>query len=130
MDGNYNSLVENVKELQKELRGCSESIIQLKTIIEQHTKKSFEDSEKLRTIEQKINKFEGAISVTNRIVTALGGSMVAFCVWIVTSNYGAQQRISDTNGRISVLESRLSRNEVDVKAISNDIKGYYDAGKN
>ena len=84
---------------------------------------------KVETIETEMDKQRGALSLVKWFGGfALTGTL-SFCVWIVQGSVNTNDRMGDTNQKVALLESRLSRNEADLNAITNDMKGYYDVSK-
>ena len=112
LEKKIDSLSENVKNLSEQVVRLTETNNHQKSLGE-------ENSRKIDALEQDVRKASGAVSLLNKISMICGGSVIAFCTWLVSSHTSTQQRLADTNQKVAILEAKSIRLDTDVAALSN-----------
>ena len=111
LEKKIDSLSENVKNLSEQAVRLTETNNHQKSLGE-------ENSRKIDALEQDVRKASGAVSLLNKISMICGGSVIAFCTWLVSSHTSIQQRLADTNQKVAILEAKSIRLDTDVAALS------------
>ncbi len=83
-------------------------MLRLTVINEQHKSLSDENAKKIERLEGDMQQAKGAINLLKAVSGVAVASMITFCTWIVSTNQGTQQRISDTNQKVAVIESKMA----------------------
>ncbi|MEI1744300.1 hypothetical protein V8P95_07495 [Acinetobacter baumannii] len=101
-------LEKKVDDIRQEVKSLSESLIQIKTINEHQKAQSEENARKIEKLESGAQKTEGAITFLKFFGGFALTGMITFCTWIVSNNQAMHQRISDTNQKVAVIESKIA----------------------
>lgn len=114
LEGKLDVISTDVKQLSRE-------VLVLTTINDSQKQAAEINSKKLEVIDSDVHAAKGAISFMRWFVTIIGGllttSFVSFGVWIVSTNTATQQRISDSNQRVAVMETQVARIDADVRSM-------------
>ena len=103
---------ELLKEMQKDIRGLNDRLIELSALYKHHDEMSVSNARRIDQLEQAASSAKGSIS----IIKILGGSMsailltsgISFCTWIVSANGQLKEQISNTNKEIAVLNYQIA----------------------
>lgn len=105
----YGTRIERkLDSVQQEVKTLSETVLRLTVVNEQHKSLSGENAKKIDRLEDDSQQAKGAINLLKVFGSVAIGSMITFCTWIVSTNQGTQQRISDTNQKVAVIESKMA----------------------
>lgn len=114
-------LEEKLDVISTDVKQLSREVLVLATINDSQKQAAETNSKKLEVVESDVQVAKGAISFMRWFVSIVGGvlatSFVSFGVWIVSTNTATQQRISDSNQRVAVMETQVSRIDADVKSM-------------
>lgn len=114
-------LEEKLDAISTDVKQLSREVLVLTTINDSQKQAAETNSKKLEVVESDVQVAKGAISFVRWFVSIVGGllttSFVSFGVWIVSTNTATQQRISDSNQRVAVMETQLARIDADVKSM-------------
>lgn len=114
-------LEEKLDAISTDVKQLSREVLVLTTINDSQKQAAETNSKKLEVVESDVQVAKGAISFMRWFVSIVGGllatSFVSFGVWIVSTNTATQQRISDSNQRVAVMETQLARIDADVKSM-------------
>ncbi|MBP8005286.1 MAG: hypothetical protein KAZ18_00035 [Acinetobacter sp.] len=103
--------------IQQELKSCSDTVLRLTVVNEQHKSLSLDNSKKIERLEASSQQAKGAINLLKIFGSVAIGAMITFCSWIVSNNATTQQRISDTNQRAAILEAKLINIDSDIASL-------------
>ena len=103
---------ELLKEMQKDIRGLNDRLIELSALYKHHDEMSVSNARRIDQLEQAASSAKGSIS----IIKILGGSMsailltsgISFCTWVVSTNGQLKEQISNTNKEIAVLNYQIA----------------------
>ncbi|ETR94514.1 hypothetical protein [Acinetobacter lactucae] len=101
-------LEKKVDDIRQEVKLVSEGLVQIKTINEHQKAQSEENARKIEKLESGAQKTEGAITFLKFFGGFAIAGMITFCTWIVSNNQAMHQRISDTNQKVAVIESKIA----------------------
>lgn len=105
----YGTRIERkLDSVQQEVKLLSETVLRLTVINEQHKSLSDENAKKIERMEGEIQQAKGAINLLKVVSGVAVASLITFCTWIVSTNQVTQQRISDINQKVAVIESKLA----------------------
>lgn len=105
----YGTRIERkLDSVQQEVKLLSETVLRLTVINEQHKSLSDENAKKIERMEGEIQQAKGAINLLKIVSGVAVASLITFCTWIVSANQVTQQRISDINQKVAVIESKLA----------------------
>ncbi|QUV68678.1 hypothetical protein KPZ59_00917 [Acinetobacter baumannii] len=105
----YGTRIERkLDSVQQEVKTLSETVLRLTVINEQHKSLSDENAKKIERLEGDIQQAKGAINLLKIVSGVAVASLITFCTWIVSSNQVTQQRISDINQKVAVIESKIA----------------------
>lgn len=114
-------LEEKLDVISTDVKQLSREVLVLATINDSQKQAAETNSKKLEVVESDVQVAKGAISFMRWFVSIVGGvlatSFVSFGVWIVSTNTATQQRISDSNQRVAVMETQVARIDADVKSM-------------
>lgn len=114
-------LEEKLDAISTDVKQLSREVLVLTTINDSQKQAAETNSKKLEVVESDVQVAKGAISFMRWFVSIVGGllttSFVSFGVWIVSTNTATQQRISDSNQRVAVMETQVARIDTDVKSM-------------
>lgn len=114
-------LEEKLDAISTDVKQLSREVLVLTTINDSQKQAAETNSKKLEVVESDVQVAKGAISFMRWFVGIVGGllttSFVSFGVWIVSTNTATQQRISDSNQRVAVMETQVARIDTDVKSM-------------
>lgn len=102
---------EILKDMQKDIRGLADRVIELSTLYKHHDEMSSANSRRIDQLETEVATAKGSIS----IIKVLGSSVsvilltsgISFCTWIVSANAQLKDKISTTNKDIAVLNYQI-----------------------
>lgn len=118
----YNRRLEEKLDLVLlDVKQLSREVLVLTTINESQKHVAENVAKKLEVVESDVQFTKGAIGLL-KIILGIGGgalitSFVSFGVWIVSTNTATQQRIADSNQRVAVIETQLTRIDTDIKSM-------------
>lgn len=105
----YGTRIERkLDSVQQEVKLLSETVLRLTVINEQHKSLSDENAKKIERMEADMQQAKGAINLLKVVSGVAVASMITFCTWLVSTNQVTQQRISDTNQKVAVIESKIA----------------------
>lgn len=105
----YGTRIERkLDSVQQEVKLLSETVLRLTVINEQHKSLSDENAKKIERMESDMQQAKGAINLLKVVSGVAVASMITFCTWLVSTNQVTQQRISDTNQKVAVIESKIA----------------------
>ncbi|MEI1709685.1 hypothetical protein V8P92_01925 [Acinetobacter baumannii] len=105
----YGTRIERkLDSVQQEVKTLSETVLKLTVINEQHKSLSEENAKKIEKLESNAQKSEGAIALLKVFGGVAITGIITFSTWIVSTNQAMQQRISDTNQKVAVIESKIA----------------------
>lgn len=105
----YGTRIERkLDSVQQEVKLLSETVLRLTVINEQHKSLSDENAKKIERMEGDMQQAKGAINLLKVVSGVAVASMITFCTWIVSNNQAMHQRISDTNQKVAVIESKIA----------------------
>lgn len=114
-------LEEKLDVISTDVKQLSREVLVLATINDSQKQAAETNGKKLEAVESDVQVAKGAISFMRWFVSIVGGvlatSFVSFGVWIVSTNTATQQRISDSNQRVAVMETQVARIDADVKSM-------------
>lgn len=114
-------LEEKLDVISTDVKQLSREVLVLATINDSQKQAAETNGRKLEVVESDVQVAKGAISFMRWFVSIVGGllatSFVSFGVWIVSTNTATQQRISDSNQRVAVMETQVARIDADVKSM-------------
>lgn len=114
-------LEEKLDAISTDVKQLSREVLVLTTINDSQKQAAEINSKKLEVIDSDVQVAKGAISFMRWFVSIVGGllttSFVSFGAWIVSTNTATQQRISDSNQRVAVMETQVARIDADVKSM-------------
>lgn len=120
-------LENRLNELQQDIKDQTKQLTELGSDVKHYIKVSDDNSKKIEVLEEIVQQDIGIKKFLKISINVLGGSIIAFFTWVVSQNYATQQRISDSNQRIAVIENRVLNVEDDVSKLTGQIgdKKYY-----
>ncbi|AIL76268.1 Uncharacterised protein [Acinetobacter baumannii] len=94
--------------VQQEVKTLSETVLKLTVINEQHKSLSDDNAKKIERLEAGAQRSNGAIALLKVFGGVAITGVITFSTWIVSTNQAMQQRISDINQKVAVIESKIA----------------------
>lgn len=110
-------LKKQLNEMQQDIKTLSKDVLELTLINKHQSSLGEENAKEIDLLKADSQTAKGAISLFKIIGAITGGSIIAFFTWIVSSGTDTQQRISDTNQKVAILESKLVRLDTDISVL-------------
>lgn len=108
-DGEIKTMLADV---QRELRGVSEKVIELSTINKSLEEMNRINNSKITTVESDIQFAKGSIALFKGVGLTMMGSaavfLISFGTWVVQTNQSLRDEIGQLNQSIAVLRSEIN----------------------
>lgn len=109
------NLKKKMESIELELKKISSEIIEL-TVLNRHLHEDRKhNAVKIDSLESDMHTAKGAISLLKGTVVVISGSVIAFCTWLVSSNFNANQERA-------VIVNKLERVITDQTKIENKVE--------
>lgn len=115
MSEEHYSIREQLKEMQQDILKMSQELTKLTTVNDLMHQERSSNSAKLDRLENEFTQFKGGLTLLKGVAGLFGASAVAFCTWIVSSNYEDTKALQEVNQRHAVLSEKVDRLYHDVK---------------
>lgn len=115
MSEEHYSIREQLKEMQQDILKMSQELTKLTTVNDLMHQERSSTSAKLDRLENEFTQFKGGLTLLKGVAGLFGASAVAFCTWIVSSNYEDTKALQEVNQRHAVLSEKVNRLYHDVK---------------
>lgn len=125
MSEEHFSIREQLKEMQQDILKISQELAKLTIVNDMMHQERCINSAKLDKFEHEFTQYKGGLMLLKSVVGLFGASAVAFCTWIVSSNYELSRAVQETSQRHAVLSEKVERMRSDI--IDHDValeKGY------
>ena len=108
------SIRKQLEEMQQELSKVSKELTKLTVVNEMLHQERYNSSIKLDKLESEFTQLKGGLTILKATAGVFGASAVAFCTWIVSSNYGSTEAIQAVNERYAVLTEKVEQSRIDI----------------
>lgn len=109
------SIREQLKEMQQDILKISQELNKLMVINDMMNCERSSNSAKLDKLEHEFTQYKGGLTLLKGVAGLFGASAVAFCTWIVSSNYEGTKALQEVNQRHAVLSEKVERLHNDVR---------------
>lgn len=108
------SIHKQLEEMQQELSKVSKELTKLTVVNEMLHQERYNSSTKLNKLESEFTELKGGLTLLKATTGVFGASAVAFCTWIVSSNYENATAIQTVNERHAVLSEKVDNSRADI----------------
>lgn len=106
---NSTEVLKRLDSIYKEVKELSAEAIRLRMVSESHKEASTKNTTDIEILKADAQVFKGGLGVIRLMITLCCSSLIAFLAWLVISYISTQTQISDTNHKVALLESAMSR---------------------
>ncbi|MEQ1321776.1 hypothetical protein [Acinetobacter guillouiae] len=111
-------LEKKIDSMQHQMSEMNNALIRLSERNEAHQNQSSSNRDSITTLQAEINQAKGGLNFAKLIAGTALASVIGFATWTVQSLSSTQQRVSDANQRIAIVESKLIRLDTDISVLS------------
>ena len=111
-------LEKKIDSMQHQMSEMNNALIRLSERNEAHQNLSSSNKDSITTLQTDMNQAKGGLNFAKLIANTALASVIGFGIWTVQSLSATQQRISDANQRIAIVESKLIRLDTDISVLS------------
>lgn len=111
-------LEKKIDSMQHQMSEMNSALIRLSERNESHQSLSSSNKDSIVTLQADMNQAKGGLNFAKLIAGTALASVIGFGTWTVQSLSSSQQRISDANQRIAIVESKLIRLDTDISVLS------------
>jgi peptidoglycan hydrolase CwlO-like protein len=111
-------LEKKIDSMQHQMSEMNSALIRLSERNEAHQSLSSSNKDSITTLQADMNQAKGGLNFAKLIAGTALASVIGFGTWTVQSVSSTQQRISDANQRIAIVESKLIRLDTDISVLS------------
>lgn len=115
-------LEKGITDLRHDVKVLSEQVLRLSVTNEAREGNSAIESEKIREIDRDMQQAKGVLTFVKFISTIGGSGVLGLLVWLLSSQNAMQQRISDVNQRVALMEAVVSRVDNETRNQINKLK--------
>lgn len=102
-------ILKRLDVLYQKMDSLSSEVVRLRVTNETHKEVSIKNSEDIETLKADVQAAKGGLGILRLLITIFGSSIIGFTAWLVISYISTQTQISDTNQKVALLESAISR---------------------
>ena len=102
-------VLKRLDALYQKMDSLNAEVVRLRVINETHKEVSIKNSEDIETLKADVQVAKGGLGILRLLITLCGSSVIGFTTWLVISYTSTQTQISDTNQKVALLESAMSR---------------------
>ncbi|MBJ8424582.1 hypothetical protein [Acinetobacter bereziniae] len=117
-DTTYGRLEKKIDSMQHQMSEMNNALIRLSERNEAHQNLSTSNKDSIASLQADMNQAKGGLNFAKLIAGTALASVIGFGTWTVQSLSATQQRISDANQRIAIVESKLIRLDTDIAVLS------------
>ncbi len=117
-DTTYGRLEKKIDSMQHQMSEMNNALIRLSERNEAHQSLSSSNKDSIASLQADMNQAKGGLNFAKLIAGTALASVIGFGTWTVQSLTATQQRISDANQRIAIVESKLIRLDTDIAVLS------------
>ena len=114
MSEEHFSICKQLEEMQQELSKVSKELTKLTVVNEMLHQERYHNSAKLDKLESEFTQLKGGLTLLKTTAGVFGASAVAFCTWIVSSNYESTKAIQAVNERYAVLAEKVGQVRIEI----------------
>ncbi|KQW88137.1 hypothetical protein ASC84_12205 [Acinetobacter sp. Root1280] len=111
-------LEKKIDSMQHQMSEMNSALIRLSERNEAHQSLSSSNKDSIVTLQADMNQAKGGLNFAKLIAGTALASVIGFGTWTVQSLSATQQRMSDANQRIAIVESKLIRLDTDISVLS------------
>ncbi|MGR2920793.1 hypothetical protein [Acinetobacter sp. 1125_18A] len=111
-------LEKKIDSMQHQMSEMNNALIRLSERNEAHQNLSSSNKDSITVLQTDMNQAKGGLNFAKLIANTALASVIGFGIWTVQSLSATQQRISDANQRIAIVESKLIRLDTDISVLS------------
>lgn len=113
MSEEHFSIRKQLKEMQQDILKISQELTKLTIINDMMHQERSSNSAKLDKLENEFTQYKGGLTLLKGVAGLFGASAVAFCTWIVSSDYEYTKALQEVNQRHAVLSEKVERLHID-----------------
>ena len=122
MSEEHFSIRTQLEEMQQDISKMSKELAKLTIINDMMHQERSNSSAKLDRLEHEFTQYQGGLVLLKGVAGIFGASAVAFCTWIVSSNYEYSKALQDINQRHAVVSEKVDRLHRDVSKYEADLE--------
>lgn len=115
------SLREQLTDMQIKIERISEKLIELSVINSQTLDERKSSSIKIEKLENDFLTIRGGVNLLKGLITIFGSGLIAFCTWIVSSNFNTNQNLAVYKDKQERLTQDVSKLNDKVEYLENEI---------
>lgn len=114
----YGRLEKKIDQMQIQVNEMSKFLIHLSAHNEAYQSQASTNRKDIDVLQSEMNQAKGGLNFAKLISGTALAAIIGFGTWTVQSLASIQQRISDSNQRIAIVESKLIRLDTDISVLS------------
>lgn len=115
MSDEHFSIRKQLEEMQQDIIKMSQELTKLTIVNDMMHQERASSTLKLSKLESEFTQYKGGLNLLKGITGILGAGAVAFCTWIVSSDYEDTKALQEVNQRHAVLSEKVERLHHDVR---------------
>lgn len=111
-------LEKKIDHMQQQMSDMNNALVRLTERNEAYQSQASTNRRDIDSLQTEVNLAKGGLNFAKLISGIALASIIGFGTWTVQSLSNLQQRISDANQRIAIVESKLIRLDTDIAVLS------------
>lgn len=115
------TIKEQLNDVQQEVKHISKQLIELTMIQNMYLDERKSSSIKIEKLENDFLTIRGGVNLLKGLITIFGSGLIAFCTWIVSSNFNTNQNLAVYKDKQERLTQDVSKLNDKVEYLENEI---------
>lgn len=118
------TIKEQLNEVQQEVKHISRQLIELTTIHNISLDERKSNVIKIEKLENDFLSVRGGVNLLKGLISVFGSALIAFCTWIVSSNFQVNQELAVVKDKSERLIQDVHKLQDKVEKLENEVTKY------